>query len=312
MGSTNDDSRAPQGARGGFSLIEIGVVLVIISILVGYGLSIATATAEREAITVTRDRLEAIEDALILYATRNKRLPCPADGTLADDDAAAGVEDDGGADGDPAGNETLNCGTGIGISVVPWRTLGLPQQVAIDGWRRRISYFVFDGADGVSREDGLDMTACISAEPIPAELTDGNDANDAAAAEPDCTPNPDPIHPSAFVVTKGLQLLPENGDNMAGETPLMDPADWEAGGGAAFVLISHGLDGAGAHLRSGARLAVPPAAQRLQRENTDDDDDFTLAPYADGQGTPDVVYFDDHVRAMTIHAIADDANLGPQ
>lgn len=316
-------------ASAGVTLIEMGVVLAIITIIIGYGLSIITAAAEREAIETTRERLMAIEEALILYAARNKRLPCPADNSLGREDANAGLGQDGSPDGDPAGDLTRNCATGIVNSGVPWRELGIGQGVSEDGWRRRISYFVFDGNTGLTRTDGLDMSLCKSAAYITvanaaADCTEWDDVADGDPCVPaaNCNINPNPDapacpfgecarHPEAFLAGKGLTLWPDNADDAPADSELMAPADWQRGGGAAFVLVSHGIDGAGAYLRSGTRQAVP-TAERRQVENTDADGDYTDAPIAAGDTVNADRFFDDLVRAMTIHELAERANLGPE
>jgi prepilin-type N-terminal cleavage/methylation domain-containing protein len=72
--------------EAGFSLIEIAVVLVIISVLVSVIAVPLSAQVEQRRVTETGKRLEIIKEALIGFASAKGRLPCPAT------DASAGQE----------------------------------------------------------------------------------------------------------------------------------------------------------------------------------------------------------------------------
>ena len=62
----------------GFSLIEIAVVLLIISVLISI-VAIPLATQiEQQRVAETNKQLDVIKEALIGYALANGRLPCPA------------------------------------------------------------------------------------------------------------------------------------------------------------------------------------------------------------------------------------------
>jgi prepilin-type N-terminal cleavage/methylation domain-containing protein len=63
---------------GGFTLVELTIVLVIIALLVG-GMVVSLGTqVEQQRSKETQKILEAARDALIGYAAANGRLPCPA------------------------------------------------------------------------------------------------------------------------------------------------------------------------------------------------------------------------------------------
>jgi len=266
----------------GFSLIELAVVLTLIGILLGGVFGVLTDYVAAENRDITAARLEAVEEALVLFVSRNKRLPCPADGTAAEGTAQDGREQPDG------GGET--CTAGDNISVVPWRALGMEPEATRDGFGRRVTYRVYDGGtDSLTRADGMDMSAC---DPT---------AEDGGGSEDDCGVD---VAPAEFLRDKGLTVDDPDG------TTILDPATPEAGGGAAFVLVSHGEDGAGAHTRGGTRVDPPDAANANQAENTDMDETFVLGGLNAAEGTN--AYFDDIVAAPTIHEIADRAGLGPQ
>ena len=62
----------------GFSLIEMVVVLLIISLLMGGLLSPLSSSLTHQKIKLTQQRLEEIKEALLGFAIINERLPCPA------------------------------------------------------------------------------------------------------------------------------------------------------------------------------------------------------------------------------------------
>lgn len=270
------------------TLVELAVVLTVLGILLGGALRILAAYSEAQFVEVTRGRLAAVEEALILYAARNKRLPCPADGTLDDGDAGdqpnLGVAVPTGAVDD--------CTVATTASVVPWRELGIPRENALDAWRRRITYRVFDGTTGLTRQDGIDASDCRTAA----------DDDTALGADP-CDNTRSAI---AFLSGKGFQV------NDGGGTAIIGPALPERGGGAAFVLVSHGPGGFCGYLRSGTRQnqagGSTCAVNAGKDENGDGDDTFVLSEFAEA----DVNAFDDLLRAPTVHEIADGAELGPQ
>jgi len=127
--------------QGGFSLIEISIVLIIMSVLIGAGISIASIQMENTRIEKTKQKQAAIKTALINFISRNYRLPCPAVATLTSTDANYGVE------AENPGTCTSVSGFGSGSSrnvrgIVPWKSLGLSDEVALDGYNRRFTYQV--------------------------------------------------------------------------------------------------------------------------------------------------------------------------
>ena len=108
----------------GFTLVELAVVLAIISVVMGMGLRMANAMLENMAASDTRAKQANIKTALIAYLRTNRRLPCPA--------STAAV---------PSGSEeSAPCPDSFGV--VPWITLGLSRDAALDGWGNFISYKV--------------------------------------------------------------------------------------------------------------------------------------------------------------------------
>lgn len=128
--------------RLGFSLVELSVVLMIISITLAGALDLSINYQESERIELTEDRISRIEKALDNYLLTYKRLPCPASSSATTDDANFG------AGGDPASpgaqscpNATFNDGTSY-MGMPPVKDLGLSEDDALDGWNNRFFYAV--------------------------------------------------------------------------------------------------------------------------------------------------------------------------
>lgn len=107
----------------GFSLIELAVVLLIVSLLLG-GLLVPLATqVQQRQVVETEKALEEVKEALIGFAASQTaaRLPCP-------DTTGDGVED--------ACPSTASSSSGGNL---PWVTLGVSQS---DPWGQRLQYRV--------------------------------------------------------------------------------------------------------------------------------------------------------------------------
>ncbi len=117
----------------GFSLIELAVVLVVITIFLGAILVPLTTQVAQRKTSDTQKTLEDIREALLGYAIANGRLPCPASAT------SNGVESFVGTVGASACTNPYN-------GFVPAATLGLQatdsRGFAIDAWGTPIRYAV--------------------------------------------------------------------------------------------------------------------------------------------------------------------------
>lgn len=130
--------RPNQNTRSdGFSLVEIAVVLIIISVLLAIvAIPIATQIEQRRTADTQR-QLEVIKEALLGFATATGRLPCPA--TVASN----------GAELFAAGGTAVNGNCQQFVGFVPGVTLGLSpldsNGFVVDAWgqtQNRIIYGV--------------------------------------------------------------------------------------------------------------------------------------------------------------------------
>ena len=115
---------ARRARPGGFTLIEMAVVIVLMGIVMTLGLRMLQATQNNAAYTQTQTKQERIKLALIAFLRTNGRLPCP-DSALP-----------------PTGVEPGACLLNTGRGVVPWQTLGLGVGDVQDGWSNFFTYRV--------------------------------------------------------------------------------------------------------------------------------------------------------------------------
>jgi prepilin-type N-terminal cleavage/methylation domain-containing protein len=308
----------------GFTLIEIAVVIVVLSLLLAMIAGIATAMVGQQRREATRQRLAGVETAFALYVSQNKRLPCPADGRLPSSDSNAGLER-------PIGGVACQVVTGTANSqthgVVPWRTLGLAESDVTDGWGNRLSYRV---APELVLSSAMDLTACDPAGAVnpptatavgltgtPAGFCNqtGPLATDCNASSfPDrCTP------PSTYTASKGLKIRTLDTSTI---TVIMSPTS-SPSTGAAYVVISHGENGIGAYSNQGTIQSGSVASGTLEAANNAANITFTYAAstsmldaaaFVDDfpSYSPGGTHFDDFVVRPSILALATKAQLGPR
>lgn len=151
-------------AQAGFSLIELALVLIILSLAVGGALVPLNAQIEQRRLDETTQLLNEVYDALLGFAIRNGRLPCPASA------ASNGLED----------RNPQNSGVCSHPydGYVPAASLGLghldAQGYLLDAWGNRVRYAVaktsnsaFTTTDGM-KNAGLavlqsELAVCASA-----------------------------------------------------------------------------------------------------------------------------------------------------
>jgi len=110
------------GRSGGFTLVELAVVVAVIALLLGSLLVPLTTQVEQRNVAQTDQQLEDIRQALIGFAMVNGRLPRPASSTT------NGVE------------VTADCANPAQCTgFVPWVTLGVSQT---DAWGKQFRYSV--------------------------------------------------------------------------------------------------------------------------------------------------------------------------
>lgn len=128
-----------------YSLLEVGIVILIISILVTGALSVYFNVDEEQKINENQDKFKIIYNAIGRFIHENGALPCPAPINLVRNSATNfGVS--GGSAGSCQDNGVY-LGTGTGASnlvygMIPVQTLNLPIEYALDSYGNKFTYIV--------------------------------------------------------------------------------------------------------------------------------------------------------------------------
>lgn len=126
--------------EGGFTLLEMAIVIIIGGILLSFLGSALLAYMKKNQIITTEFRMEKIRDALSQYLSVNGHYPCAASRFLGPNDVQFGR----------MVTATCNSGThsgtaksgGVRIGAVPTRTLNLPDEFVADAWGHKFTYAV--------------------------------------------------------------------------------------------------------------------------------------------------------------------------
>ncbi len=241
----------------GFSLIELSLALIIIGLLAAPLLHQYNQYSQRRVKDQTDLSQGVIARAINDFVDANGRYPCPARYTLDENDpnhgkesytppvppppappitpgacvVAGGIFATTGRDANTAGGPDP-----VLIGAVPYASLNIPYEMALDGWKRKITYAVSERMANGSIVPFDDTQGAISI----AE-------SDGTVLSPTVT-YPPPPDPAAVTYSVGTQP---------------------------YLLVSHGDNGAGAYSTSGVLVApCPPAADGRERENCDNDATF--------------------------------------
>lgn len=186
-----DAYRAERCSNGGFSLIELSIVLIVMGLLLIPFVKAYDVYQTQKRLDDTKVNLSLVNTALANFYGVNGRYPCPADRSLGFDDAGHGVEQCATAPATPIGLQVLapdSCGgarsrgfcrtqngpNNVYIGAIPYVTLDIPGSSTpgsqtIDGWKNNFTYAVtasmtvestFDpnlGAVRINNEHGTNM-----------------------------------------------------------------------------------------------------------------------------------------------------------
>jgi prepilin-type N-terminal cleavage/methylation domain-containing protein len=126
-----------------FSLIELSIVIVIVSIMITGVLSVSVSSINNAKIKTTNDRMKEVYKAMGNFLLVNKRLPCPAAITKVKSvDSDYGAEVGGGSGCSGEGVYQSATVSTLVYGMVPVRALGLANDMAEDGFESKFTYIV--------------------------------------------------------------------------------------------------------------------------------------------------------------------------
>jgi prepilin-type N-terminal cleavage/methylation domain-containing protein len=138
----------------GFTLIELCVVLVIVSIMTSMYLGMSSKSALHEQYRTTREQLRTVASSLELFLYQNNRLPCPAP-LDAEVGSARYAREGACAELSPKASHSFDNGRYQGliiaygrdnklvvIGTLPTRALNVPDTLFTDAWDTPLTYAV--------------------------------------------------------------------------------------------------------------------------------------------------------------------------
>ncbi|MGL4825044.1 MAG: hypothetical protein ACRC4G_02465 [Alphaproteobacteria bacterium] len=236
----------------GFSLLEIALGLMLLGMLGGVFLPFLMNQQQLRKSQLTLQHQERIIHSLALYANLHGRLPCPANPS---------------AKGKERGVAPAYCVIKTAVGIVPYRSLGLPEHFAKDGYLNEFTY-------GVHPSLANQVEQAIISERY-ADLR-------------------------GFCAKVNEKDRKYSLDVQEGET-LSVQQSLKGGDVIAFVLVSHGPSGEGAFQRRNSGTTRRPLSQAgpCKRKNADGDLAFCAKPSPQETGL-----FDDRVKWETRHNFA--------
>jgi len=157
--------------QGGFTLIEIAIVLLVVTVLLGYTVAMFPIQQELRQYRQANQEMDEILKAIVGFAQVNGRLPCPAWPSTGGREAGGGLANcqayTGHVPGDPW------------IGFVPANTLGIngrfnEDSLLIDPWGNPYRYYVTDSDFFTDRDNNNSLDDDSPADNIP----DGDDFSD--------------------------------------------------------------------------------------------------------------------------------------
>lgn len=116
-------------SQSGFSLLEISLVLIILGIVGGVSLHTLSAHLTHAAYAKTREHQDYALHAIAAFVERHHRFPCPADPKTIGENY--GLEP-----------RERKCPGSQAEGILPFRTLGMGEKFAKDGFNHWITYVV--------------------------------------------------------------------------------------------------------------------------------------------------------------------------
>lgn len=127
----------------GFTLIEIAVALLVTGMIATLAISLSSNSQSSECYVATRSQLMTIKEAIERYSYKNDRVPYPARRDVGVEDVAYGREvplDAGNVVSANLDSATNPDGSVAIFGALPFQTLGIPTEKAVDCWGNKLTY----------------------------------------------------------------------------------------------------------------------------------------------------------------------------
>lgn len=125
--SASCSSSFKNSPEGGFSLLELAIVLVILGAIGGLAIPLLSAHMTRAAYLKTRSHQDYVLNAIAVFVEKNNRFPCPADPQLKGENFGVALE---------------SCRMEKAKGILPFKSLGISEIYARDGFKRFMTYVV--------------------------------------------------------------------------------------------------------------------------------------------------------------------------
>jgi type II secretory pathway pseudopilin PulG len=142
--------------NSGFSLIQLSVLLAVSSIIIVSILPGGDSGSEKAKQQITLQRMAAIEEATKAFMAKNLRRPCPADGSAPYNTGEGLIEQCPPDKTPPFSSADVDSYAGT----VPTLTLGLPPEMGLDGYGRRMMYVVDKRVTSSNSTSDTNITTC--------------------------------------------------------------------------------------------------------------------------------------------------------
>ena len=152
-----------------FSLIELSIVILIVSILITGSLGVSKSAINSNKNRVTKDRMDVIYKALSNFVAANRRLPCPA--LLNAIKGATAYGNESATPGTCTGTYISSNATNLAYGMLPIKALGLDTNMAEDGFGTKFTYVIdkrfSKASSGISATDGFEIVQGVANENAP-------------------------------------------------------------------------------------------------------------------------------------------------
>ncbi len=200
--------------KTGFSLIELSIVILIVSILITGSLGISKTAINNAKVKVTKERMDAVYKAFSNYLATNRRLPCPASMAVSKGTASTyGAESS--TPGTCTGAYISSNASNLAYGMVPILALNLDPDMAEDGFGTKFTYVV-DRRFTLQSTSVTSVSTCTATNP------------------PSC----------GFEITKGVASEADTGSTDLLGIDIQSPSGTSllSNKNGVFLLLSHGSD----------------------------------------------------------------------